>query len=85
MRKFGDGHLFSVRGSLPKVEGDPERRWAKNIALDVVASDIDRALVVAREAHPDITVFDVVHRGGRTVYVDDAIMLEPPVSPKGPR
>ena len=81
MRKFGDGHLFSVRGSLPPIEGDRERRWTKNVALDVVATDIDRALVVARQAHPDMNVFDVVHRGGKTVYVDDAIMLDPPLSP----
>lgn len=74
MRKFGDGHLFSVRGSLPRIEGSSDRQWAKNVALDVVAANIDRAIAIAREVHPDITIFDVVHHGGKTVYVDDALI-----------
>jgi hypothetical protein len=76
VRKFADGHLFSVRGSLPAIVGDPERRWAKNVSLDVVAATIDRALAIAREAHGDMTVFDVVHRGGRSIYVDDELLEE---------
>jgi hypothetical protein len=83
MVKFGEGHLYSVRGTLPKkVDGDPERRWVKNVDLSVVAPSVDRAIVIAREAHPDITIHDVVHRGGKTIYVDDTLA---PVNPEKER
>jgi hypothetical protein len=70
MRKIEGAHVWEVRGSLPKDEAKG-RPWATNTTMTVCAQTLHRAIKVAFQAHPDIEIHDVVHRGGKHIYLDE--------------
>lgn len=64
---------FDIQGSLPKTVG--EHTWRKNIQLIVIASTAERAMELAKEKHPGIAVWSLIHRGD---YRYHQVIIDPP-------
>lgn len=62
--------FFTVYGSYAG-----ERNYRQNKRLGIVAKGIEQAVTVAKELHPEITIFDISHHGLVDIIDSEAEIL----------